>query len=58
MALRFWPGSPKVINTIYSVDLLRWVDLLMKNMPGSSLAAFTKVLQELSIEVKYNAFVM
>ncbi|XP_038071093.1 uncharacterized protein LOC119739989 [Patiria miniata] len=46
----FFPGNPKNIGTIVEVKLLRWIDLIMSNMPGTSLSAFAKVIEDISIE--------
>ncbi|XP_072022311.1 uncharacterized protein [Amphiura filiformis] len=43
----FWPGSRHRIKYIFSVELLEWISTLSKHMPGTSISAFAKAIQDI-----------
>eukprot|EP00057_Strongylocentrotus_purpuratus_P021992 XP_011676466.1 PREDICTED: uncharacterized protein LOC105444216 [Strongylocentrotus purpuratus] len=43
----FWPATIRRIVHIFEADLLKFIDMLMKNMPGTSLSSIAKALQDI-----------
>ena len=49
----FWPATVRRIVHIFEIDLLKFIDMLMKNMPGTSLSSMAKALQDIDESVEY-----